>query len=353
MRPTLVLPIACMALIGGSTVSARSGPPPETVDAAPSETRRHSYAAVLMGVRMEIVLYAPDEETGRIAAKDAFGRIAVIEQVASTYRGNSELSRLVKRRNADAVVVSQDLFNLLEMSKRLHESTDGAFDCSVYKLVQAWRRAAEAKILPEPLVFETLRRISRSDQIELDGETRSVKLKEGVAITLDGIAKGYAGDAALEVLKAHGISRALIDLSGDVVIGDPPPGEEAWSVSLDFGDPDVPTMRLALANCAVATSGDTEQFFEIDGVRYSHIIDPRTGMACTNRTAACVIAPTGSLADALATAACVLGTADASEVLARFEDVSARVRTLGLDRAGEPDEILVGAQFEATEPDPQ
>lgn len=197
-----------------------------------------------MGVRMEIVLYAADEETGRIAARDAFDRIAEIEQVASTYRGNSELSRLVKRRNADAVVVSQDLFNLLEMSKQLHESTDGAFDCSVYKLVQAWRRAAEVKTLPEPLVFETLRRISRSDQFELDAETRSVKLKEGVAITLDGIAKGYAGDAALEVLKAHGISRAL-DLSGDVVIGDPPPGEEAWSVSLDFGDPDVPTMRLA------------------------------------------------------------------------------------------------------------
>lgn len=304
-----------------------------------------------MGVRMEIVLYAPDEETGRIAARDAFDRIAEIEQVASTYRGNSELSRLVKRRNADAVVVSQDLFNLLEMSKRLHESTDGAFDCSVYKLVQAWRRAAEVKTLPEPLVFETLRRISRSDQFELDAEKRSVKLKERVAITLDGIAKGYAGDAALEVLKAHGISRALINLSGDVVIGDPPPGEEAWSVSLDFGDPDVPTMRLALANCAVATSGDTEQFFEIDGVRYSHIIDPRTGMACTNRTAACVIAPTGALADALATAACVLGTAHAEQVLTQFDSVSARVRTLAPDHADEPEEVVVGEFMGAVDSD--
>ena len=200
MRPSLVMLLVWIVLGGEATESVRADPPAEVVDAAPDEMLRYSYASVLMGVRMEVVLYAPDEATARAAAKSAFDRIAEIEQVASTYREESELSRLQRRASEQPVSVSQDLFDLLAMSTRLHERTDGAFDCSVYRLVQLWRGIAKAGELPPESEIEETRRSSRSEDIRLDSEHRTVLFTRPVAITLDGVAKGFAGDEALKVI---------------------------------------------------------------------------------------------------------------------------------------------------------
>ena len=129
----------------------------------------------------------------------------------------------------------------------------------------------------------------------------------GMRLDLGGIAKGFAADEAQAVLRAHGITRALVAAGGDVVVSGPPPGRQGWSVAvalpwgLQAADP-----VLELHDAAVSTSGDAEQFVTLDGVRYSHIVDPRTGRALTGRRAATVVARTGAEADALATALCVL-----------------------------------------------
>jgi thiamine biosynthesis lipoprotein len=128
-------------------------------------------------------------------------------------------------------------------------------------------------------------------------------------LDLGGIAKGYAADEALRLLKGRGMPRALVAASGDIAIGDPPPGQRGWKIAISGMDADAvsATPTLLLKNCGVSTSGDTEQFIEIDHVRYSHIVDPRTGLGLTNRIQATIIAPHTTASDSLATTVCVLG----------------------------------------------
>ena len=151
--------------------------------------------------------------------------------------------------------------------------------------------------------------------IEYHPRQQSVRLKaENMFLDLGGIAKGYAADEALKTLQKHGIPIALIDAGGDLVLGDAPPGRNGWKIAVGGNvHPDLPVLELA--NCAVATSGDTEQFVEIDGKRYSHIVNPLTGIGLTNQRQATLISPTGIYADALASTACILPVCQLEEVL--------------------------------------
>ncbi len=131
-------------------------------------------------------------------------------------------------------------------------------------------------------------------------------------LDLGAIAKGYAADEALAMLRAHGVRQALIAVSGDIVAGDPPPGKEGWTIGVaNTGE------QLVLHNAAVSTSGDSEQSLKISGVRYSHIIDPKTGLGLTSRLTVTVIARRGLDADPLATAISVLGEARGRALLAK------------------------------------
>jgi thiamine biosynthesis lipoprotein len=148
--------------------------------------------------------------------------------------------------------------------------------------------------------------------MHLDPAARTVLLdRPGMRIDLGGIAKGYAGDQALRVLRARDVSSALVAVGGDVVAGDAPPGEAGWVVVVEPDEPTRAGERLLLRQAAVSTSGDSQQWVERDGVRYSHILDPRTGIGLTGRRRATVVAREGVTADGLATAACVLGPAEA------------------------------------------
>jgi thiamine biosynthesis lipoprotein len=124
-------------------------------------------------------------------------------------------------------------------------------------------------------------------------------------LDVGGIAKGYAADEALRVLRGRGLNRALVAASGDLAIGDAPEGETGWRIGVE--PTDGVSRQLTLVNTAVSTSGDTEQFVEIDGKRYSHIVDPKTGMGLTNRIGVTVVAPKGIVSDSVATAVCVMG----------------------------------------------
>ncbi|HKB14967.1 MAG TPA: FAD:protein FMN transferase, partial [Planctomycetota bacterium] len=160
--------------------------------------------------------------------------------------------------------------------------------------------------------------------LRLDPGKRRARIeKKGVRLDLGGIAKGYAADRALAVLARKGVRSALVDLGGDLSLGDPPPGAEGWRVSIGGTGSGI----LLLHNCGVATSGDAERFLEIGGVRYSHILDPRTAVGLPEGAQATVVAPNATLADALATAVCVLGPGAGTEVAATLTGVEARVRS--------------------------
>ena len=275
-----------------------------------AESARYSFSQVHMGVEFGIQLYAPDQASANLAAEQAFRRIEQLNGIFSDYDPDSELSQLSKTAGSGKTVpLSPELWDVLDRSQTLARRTSGAFDVTVGPYVRLWRRARKLKEMPSDRRLEEARKAIGFEYLRLDPNRRTVQLMApDMRLDLGGIAKGYAADAALAVLRAHGCPHALVDAGGDLALGDPPPGKQGWRIGIAPLAPDVPPSRfLLLANSAVATSGDAWQFVEIDGRRYSHIVDPRTGLGLANRSSVTVIAPDCTTADSLATAVSVLG----------------------------------------------
>jgi len=188
-------------------------------------------------------------------------------------------------------------------------------------LVALWREARRLGRLPDAAALERARRTCGMEKIVLDEDRRRACLMAaGMRLDFGGIGKGLACDRASEVLRAAGIPRHLVEIGGDLVVGRAPPGGGGWRVSLG---PEGGIM--VLERVAVATSGDTEVHLDIDGVRYSHIIDPRTGIGLTNRVRVTLLAPTGAWADALASAVSVLGVEKGKALVESLEGMEARI----------------------------
>jgi len=285
----------------------------------------------LMGTGFRIVLYAPDAATAEAALVDAWRRIEELEDALSDYDQESELSRLSARSRprapAEALEVSDDLWQVLVAAAEVSRETDGAFDVTVGPFVRLWRRAVRQGELPSRERLAEAAEAVGHENLVLDATLRRVHLRAaGMRLDLGGIAKGFALDEALEVLVEHGLGAALVDGGGDLVVGDAPPGRSAWHIELDDGEGRSP-LPLELVHCAVATSGDAYRFLELDGMRYSHIIDPRTGLGLTTRTAVSIIAPSAMVADAAASAACVMGPVAGLAWVEQRADLEARFVT--------------------------
>ena len=271
---------------------------------------RYDYQQIQMAVPFKVALYAADEASANRAAEAAFRRVRELNAVLSDYDPDSETSRLCRASAPGRPVrVSDDLFAVLDRSLAFSRESDGAFDVSVGPVVKLWRKARRQKKLPEAQAIAAARNLIGFRNIRLDREARTVELsKPGMQLDFGGIGQGYAADEMIRILSAHGISRALIDASGDIVAGDPPPGKAKWIVGVAaLESPDgAPSRYVGLANAAVTTSGSAYQFVEVDGKRYSHIVDPQTGLGLQRISSVTVIAPDGTAADALATALSVL-----------------------------------------------
>src|SRR5207302_8598850 len=182
------------------------------------------------------------------------------------------------------------------------------------------------------------RKLVGFEQVQIDAKNKTVTLKiKGMLLDLGGIAKGYAAQAALDVLRRHGIRHALVAASGDIVVGDAPPRAKGWRIGIaPLSNPEAkPSHYVLLTNAAVSTSGDTEQYVEIDGKRYSHIVDPKTGLGLTQRMSVTVVGPDGATADSLTKVVCVLGPEKGMKLLEAQRDVSARMVRLKDDGAAE------------------
>jgi thiamine biosynthesis lipoprotein len=266
-----------------------------------------------MGVPFRIVFYASDGPSATNAATAAFARVAELNRIMSDYETDSELNELSRTAGqGKAVPVSDDLWRVLERGQTLAEQTDGAFDITVGPAVSLWRKARRTQQMPEPEKLNNALRAIGYRKLRLHPQTRSVELLvAGMKLDLGGIAKGYAIDEALEVLTARGIARALVAGAGDMAVTDPPPGQTGWRVEIAPLDvPNAPPPQFVRLNrVALATSGDVFQHLEVDGHRYSHIVDPRTAIGLTDRSLVTIIAPDCMTADSLATAVSVLGPA--------------------------------------------
>jgi thiamine biosynthesis lipoprotein len=258
-----------------------------------------------------VVLYAADKPTAKKAADAAFARVAELDGIMSDYKKDSELILLCKKfatAVGEPVKVSDDLFTVLQKADELSRKCDGAFDVTVGPVVQLWRLARRTQEIPDPKEFAAARAKVGYKLVKLDPKKKTVQLlTPGMQLDLGGIAKGYAADEALKLLREKfGIKQALVAASGDITCGDPPPGKSGWSVEIAPIAKSQKPRTLTLANAAVSTSGDLEQFVEIKGVRYSHVLDPRTGLGLTGRRSVTVIAPNGTTADSMTKAVSVL-----------------------------------------------
>ena len=323
MKPALQRVVALFGSAGafwGTAIVARAADSPVV--------RKYEFAEPHMGTEFKIQLYAPDEKTANQAARAAFDRVAALDRMLTDYDSTSELSRLSATSPAKQVVpVSPELWTVLEKGQRLAAESGGAFDVTVGPLTRLWRRARRQQQMPTKDRLAEALAATGYKHLTLDPKRRSAQLtRPGMRLDLGGIAKGFAADEALAVLKKNGLTRAIIAASGDMALGDPPPGEKGWRIAVGAPDPkEKPARYLRLANCGVSTSGDAYQFVVLDGKRYSHIVDPRTGLGLTQRSSVTVVAPDAVTADALATAICVLGPKAGIDLAKKHDGVEALV----------------------------
>ena len=294
----LVITYLSASLCSTFLAQAKAGPP-----------KPFEYSLPRMGTVFRIVLYAPNATIASEASSEAFDRVEQLEQIFSDYREDSELMRVCRTASQSPQRLSPDLFSILQSSLRFSELSDGAFDVTIGPIVNLWREARRQQHLPDAERLSKARLAVGYRNMVLDSDDRSLFLKRGdMSLDLGAIAKGYAADQARTVLQKYGIRNSLVAAGGDLSLGDPPPGAEGWDVQIrSWGSGSVAESQpLQLHNCSVSTSGDKFQFLEAKGKRYSHIIDPNTGLGLTDSVTTTVIAPDGTTADALATTLSIL-----------------------------------------------
>lgn len=270
--------------------------------AAPAGAFRGSYLRGAMGTVARIVVWAPDEASAVEAARRGFALIDALEASLTDWKPTSETSAASRSAGGPPLPVSPMFLDAIAVAKAAAHDTDGAFDPTIAPVVALWRTARKTRTLPMPDARAAAVALRGWRDISIDRVRGTVRLpRPGMALDFGGIGKGYAAERVVGLLRASGFPSCLCEIGGDFAIGDPPPDSAGWRIGTHATPP------LVIANRGVATSGDTEQHVDIDGVRWSHIVDPDTGLGVTESRLVTVVADDGAAADAWATALSVLG----------------------------------------------
>jgi thiamine biosynthesis lipoprotein len=275
-----------------------------------------------MGTQIGLVFYEKDGQKADSIAQLVFKRIDELNRTLSNYLPESEINQLSKRPNMN-VAVSEDLFRLMNISVNFAKSTNGAFDITLGPLIELWKNARENRQVPSIAEIKIAQQSTGYGNVEfLNGNMIRIK-QEGMQLDVGGIGKGFAADEAISLLKRNGIKEALVDMGGDVTVSEAPPNKEFWVLGFSYINENGEEVfqKIKLKNQAVATSGDLYQYAIIDGKRYSHIINPKNGMALSNNIQVTVVAPNGTMADAYASALSVLGIEEGRKIVQETTDL--------------------------------
>jgi thiamine biosynthesis lipoprotein len=277
----------------------------------------------IMGTRITVELWADDPGKADQAIDAVFDEMRHIDDSMSTYKPTSEVSQVNARAADGPMRISKELFDLLTTAKEYSVITDGAFDITYASVgyMYDFRKHVHPN---EAQIDKALPAVDYRHML-LDPKNQTVQFSQkGVRIDLGGIAKGYSVDRGIEVLQSFGFTRAFVSAGGDSrIIGDR--FGKPWMVGIRDprkGEGEV-IARIPLVNAAISTSGDYERFFEEDGVRYHHIIDPHTGHSASKVRSATVIGPYATRTDGLSKTAFVLGPEKAMEIYNRIDDIDA------------------------------
>lgn len=280
--------------------------------------QRASRSREVMGTLATLTAYAANVEIANAAVEAGYRRLDDVNRLMSDYVDDSEVGRLNRAPGGTAVKVSPETLTCVQAAIRFGRASDGAFDATCRPLVALWKRCGAAKRLPTEEQLAAARGLVGYDRVVVDEHNQTLTLPTtGMQLDLGGIAKGYALDLAAEAMRAAGATSVLVDVGGDVRAMGTQPDGRAWRIGVKHPFAEGLIQQLNLNDCAVATSGVQQRFYEIDGRRYSHIVDPRTGLPAEQAPSVTVIAADGITADAWATAFSVLTIEAGQALLAR------------------------------------
>ena len=281
--------------------------------------------SLLMGTVVEITAEHKDSAVAKKAIKSALLEGERIESLLSIYKQESEISMINLKAGVEEVKVSGDSLYVIDESLSYSRLSDGAFDITVGPLIELWGFNGGKRKVPRKSTIKKALALINYRKVTINREKSTVKLeRRGMKIDLGAIAKGYAVDRMIAVLESKGIKEALVNAGGDIYALGNPAGKSAWEIGIRN-----PRKRseiidvIKVKDKAVATSGDYEQFFFAAGRRYSHIMDPRTGLPASGVVSVTVIAQTAMAADALSTTLFVLGKEEGDKLIKGLGNIEA------------------------------
>lgn len=283
-----------------------------------AQTKRYVFERGMMGSPFKLVLYAKGDSVANIASQKAFDRIQQLNDSLSDYLNDSEINKLSAQSGSGKwVPVGKDLFNILYTSNQISKKMDGAFDATMGPVVQVWRRAVRQGKFPDDEEIREAMQKTGYQKMKLNRSARTVLLTErGMRLDIGGLGKGFAAEEAMKVIRSFGIKSAMVDAGGKIVVTNAPPGMKGWNITVSNGSDSLRTMLLS--NTSVATSGPTYRYLEFKGIKYSHIVDPLTGIGLTSHIRTTVVHPNGVISDALATAFSIVGIHRTKKYLKSF-----------------------------------
>jgi FAD:protein FMN transferase len=261
-----------------------------------------------MGSSFTIIMFCNDSLQAGNLARQCFALVDSFVFIFSDYIDSSELSKL-SAANAKPVSVSPALLDILILSKTAFDKSDGAFDITMGPLIKMWRHVRKTKQWPTPAEVQSKKKLTGFNKIILDTVHKKLTLTQpGMQLDLGGIAQGYIAGKIIDYLRSQNVHHALVNVSGDIIMSQAPPGANGWRVGINLPETKEELLPgyLFIQNMAVTSSGDVYQYIEHNGKRYSHILDPGTGYGVTSQRNVTVIAKDAVTADWLATACSIL-----------------------------------------------
>ena len=281
-----------------------------------AQTRKFHFVQNKMGSPFNLILITHDSLKASNLANQSFALIDSFTHIYSDYDSSSELSKLSLAPSNQFQYCSPALWDLLLLSKQAYEKSLHTYDISIGPLTKLWRSYRKKQLFPDSSSVQKAKEYVGLEHILWKDSLHQIAFTlKGMRLDLGGIAKGYIAQQIIEYLQQKGIDQALADAGGDIVMSKSLPNE-GWLVGINLPETtdDLLKPKLSLTNCSVATSGDVYQYLEHNGLKYSHIIDPRTGYGVSFQRNVTVIAIDGATADWLATACSILSIREAKKI---------------------------------------
>ena len=279
---------------------------------------------ILMGNQFEITVVASNAEWAHERIDEAVNEIRRIEDLLSTFKEDSETNFINDNAGIQPVKVSDEVYSLIERSIRISSITQGSFDISYGSIdKRLWNFDKTMTSLPSRAMAKKMVRLINYKNIILDQINKTVFLKEkGMRIGFGGIGKGYAAEMAKAIMKKNGVDSGIVNASGDLTAWGHQPDGSPWTIGIVHPDlASQPFSYMNISDGAVATSGNYEKFVTIDGKKYSHTIDPKTGLPVTGIKSVTVISPNAEICDALATPVTILGIKNGIDLINQLKNV--------------------------------